>query len=72
MRPKPQKLMADVGLAALRLKEAELGRRLSAAERAAVLTRGSAVAGDLLPVSPKDPAAVALAAGGALMPRKAT
>ncbi|KXZ51280.1 hypothetical protein GPECTOR_13g767 [Gonium pectorale] len=72
-RDLPQdQLMADVGLAALRLKEAELGRRLSAAERAAVLARGSAVAGDLLPVSPKDPAAVALAAGGALVPSKAT
>ncbi|PNH12781.1 hypothetical protein TSOC_000309, partial [Tetrabaena socialis] len=60
--------MADVGPAALALKESELGRRLSPGERARVLARGADVAGGLLPTSNKDPAAAALAAAAALLP----
>jgi hypothetical protein len=66
--------MSDVASSAIALKEAELQRPLTGAERAKVLARGSGLAGGLLPlgtdtVDMRSPAAVALAAGAALIPR---
>ncbi len=63
--------MSDVSSTAVALKEAELGRRLTEKEVAAIVTRGSAMAGGLLPRGDYDlraPAAAAMAAGGAIVP----
>ncbi|KAG2453390.1 hypothetical protein HYH02_001614 [Chlamydomonas schloesseri] len=60
--------MAGVGNAAIRIKEAELKRKLTDAERAHILARGGAVAGGLLPEQHTDPATVAVAVGGAFVP----
>ncbi|KAG2438744.1 hypothetical protein HXX76_005289 [Chlamydomonas incerta] len=60
--------MAGVGNAAIRIKEAELKRKLTDAERAHILARGGAVAGGLLPEKHTDPATLAVAVGGAFVP----
>lgn len=63
--------MSDVSSTAVALKEAELGRRLTEKEVAAIVARGSAMAGGLLPRGDYDlrsPAAAAMAAGGAIVP----
>ncbi|GFR44036.1 hypothetical protein Agub_g5193 [Astrephomene gubernaculifera] len=71
--PSGQYMSGDVAQAALQLKEAELGRPLSREEVARVLTRGAEMTGGLLAAGGRRDAgmAAALAAGGAVVPRKA-
>ena len=59
-------------MSAIRIKEAELGRKLTPGEKARILARGRALSGGV-GSSPKDPAAAALAAGAMIVaapPRK--